>query len=177
MEHPQVDALVIAPRTAAGPRSFDDFYRAEFPKLVPLARALCGPVVADDIAQEAMLAAYRKWRRVSQLAVPEAWVRRICANLAVSAFRRRVCEVKAAVRLGRPVDISAVNPDVEAFWSVVRGLPRRQAQVAALRYVYDLRVAEIAEVLQVSEGSVKQHLSRGRAALVAQLGLVKAEEE
>lgn len=183
MESESLDALVVRPaRTTTEAGSFDDFYRAEFPRLVPLARALGGPGSADDIAQEAMLAAYRNWRRVSQMAAPEAWVRRTCANMAVSALRRRVSEVKALIRLGHDVDVphAALSPDDEAFWSAVRALPKRQAQAAALRYLYDLSVAEVAETLDISEGSVKQHLSRARTVLVKQLHLdsgLDAEEE
>ncbi|MDP9219733.1 MAG: ECF-type sigma factor, partial [Actinomycetota bacterium] len=47
----------------------------------------------------------------------------------------------------------------------VRSLPRRQAQVVALFYLYDLSVADVAATLELSEGSVKTHLSRARAAL------------
>lgn len=184
MESDRVDVLVLGPASPAGRASFDDFYRAQFPRLVPLARALCGAGVAEDIAQEAMLASYRSWPQVSQLAAPEAWVRKTCANLAVSAFRRRVCELKALVRLGPAVDRPPLSPDGEAFWSAVRALPKRQAQAAALRYLYDLSVAEVAQTLDISEGAVKQHLSRARAALVAQLDLdpgqataVASEEE
>lgn len=43
--------------------------------------------------------------------------------------------------------------------------PRRQAQVVALQYLYDLGVADVAATLEVSEGSVKVHLSRARATL------------
>jgi DNA-directed RNA polymerase specialized sigma24 family protein len=78
----------------------------------------------------------------------------------------------------------ALRPDDEAFWSAVRALPKRQAQTAALRYLYDLSVAEVAETLDISEGSVKQHLSRARGVLVKQLQLdsgqvsgLDAEEE
>ena len=49
---------------------FDDFYRAELPRLVALARALCGGAGADDLAQEAMLAAYRRWRHFSVPGAP-----------------------------------------------------------------------------------------------------------
>jgi RNA polymerase sigma-70 factor (ECF subfamily) len=171
MESESVDALVMIPARVARAETFDDFYRVQFPRLVPLARALCGSSIADDIAQEAMLAAYRDWRRVGDMAAPEAWARRTCANLAVSAFRRRVCELKALVRLGSPAVQSALSPDDEAFWSAVRALPKRQAQAAALRYLYDLSVAEIAETLDITQGSVKQHLSRARAALVKELQL------
>jgi DNA-directed RNA polymerase specialized sigma24 family protein len=115
MESESLDALVVAPARRPAAASFDDFYLAEFPHLVPLARALCGAAAADDIAQEAMLAAYRNWRRVSQLRSPEAWVRRTCANLAVSAFRRRVSELKAYVRLSHGL-LPALSPDDETFW-------------------------------------------------------------
>jgi RNA polymerase sigma-70 factor (ECF subfamily) len=171
MESRTVDALVVASAAAVRTASFDDFYRAQFPRLVPLARALCGSASADDIAQEAMLAAYRNWRRVSEMQAPEAWVRRTCANLAVSSFRRKLSEAKALVRLGRPQEQVALAADDEAFGVAVRALPKRQAQAAALRYLYELSVSEIAETLEISEGSVKQHLSRARAVLIQQLHL------
>ena len=60
--------------------------------------------------------------------------------------------------------------DSETFWAEVRRLPRRQAQSVALYYVYDLGVADVAKTLGVSEGSVKVHLTRGRATLARRLG-------
>ena len=53
------------------------------------------------------------------------------------------------------------------FWAAVRSLPHRQAQAAALRFVYDMPLAEIATTLGTSEGTVKQHLSRARRSLAA----------
>lgn len=160
------------PRTsvAASRVDFADFYRAELPGLVALARGLCGSSAADDIAQEAMLAAYRRWREVERLDEPGAWVRRTCANLAISSFRRRLVEVRgtwrlAATRAPEPV----LAETTEEFWAAVRSLPRRQAQCIALRYLYEMSGAEIARTLDVSEGSVKSHLARGRAALATRL--------
>lgn len=150
---------------------FDDFYLAEFPRLVTFARALCGGVVADDVAQEAMLAAYRQWRVVCDLEHPEAWVRRTCGNLAVSQYRRRLVELRALTRLSNRPPAPAMKPADDAFWAAVRRLPKRQGQAAALRYIYDLPVAEIAHTLEITEGSVKQHLSRARVRLVRELDL------
>ena len=156
---------------------FDEFYRAELPRLVVLARALCGAAVADDVAQEAMLAAYRRWRHVGELEQPEAWVRRACSNLAVSQYRRRLVELRAVTRLaGRPQP-PPLEPSDDAFWAAVRGLPKRQAQAAALRYLYGLDVADIARTLAITEGSVKQHLSRARARLVRELNLTDSSEQ
>ena len=156
---------------------FDVFYRAELPRLVALARALCGATTADDIAQEAMLAAYRRWRHVGDLEHPEAWVRRACGNLAVSQYRRKLVELRAVIRLSSRPQAPDLEPAHDEFWTAVRGLPRRQAQAAALRYLYELDVADIARTLEISQGSVKQHLSRARARLVRDLNLTEASEQ
>jgi RNA polymerase sigma-70 factor, ECF subfamily len=154
------------------PLLFEDFYRRELPGLVVLARGLCGPGIAEEVAQEAMLVAYRRWRHVTDLHHPEAWVRRVCANLAVSQVRRRAIEARALVRLsGRQAPTGGVELTDDEFWRQVRLLPRRQAQAVALRYVYDLSVADIAETLECSEGTVKVHLSRGRHTLAERLEL------
>jgi RNA polymerase sigma factor (sigma-70 family) len=167
------DVVAFGGETVAlGSRSdFDDFYRAELPRLVALARALCGGVVADDVAQEAMLAAYRRWRVVGDLEHPEAWVRRACANLAVSQYRRTLVELRAFIRLSTRPQAPELKPADDAFWAAIRRLSKRQAQAAALRYLYDLDVADIARTLEITEGSVKQHLSRARANLVVELNL------
>jgi RNA polymerase sigma-70 factor (ECF subfamily) len=165
------DALPLA-----ATETFDGFYRRELASLVTLAAALAGPGVADDIAQEAMLAAYRRWDLVSGLDVPSAWVRRVCANQAVSVLRRRGAEARAVLRLGaRRQQQFELAPEPDGFWSEVRRLPRRQAQTVALAYVYGMGVAEIAATLEVSPGTVKTHLSRGRAALAQTLG--RTDEE
>lgn len=160
------DALPLA-----ATETFDGFYRRELPGLVALAVALAGPASADDIAQEAMLTAYRRWEAVSRLDLPVAWVRRVCANLAVSTLRRRGAGARALLRLGaRPQRTVELAPEPDAFWAEVRGLPRRQAQAVALAYVYEMGVADIAATLGVAEGTVKTHLFRGRAALAVRLG-------
>jgi RNA polymerase sigma factor (sigma-70 family) len=181
------DASPTAAATRGRPRArdreagFEEFYVAELPRLVALARGLCGPAHAEDVAQEAMLVAYRRWREVSSLERPEAWVRRTCSNLAVSAFRRRVVELRAVARLGSrrttEAPVAELGDEAEEFWAAVRALPARQAQAAALRYVYDLPVAEIAHTLACTEGTVKQHLSRARHALAATLHVDPGEEE
>jgi DNA-directed RNA polymerase specialized sigma24 family protein len=85
--------------------------------------------------------------------------------------RRRSIEARALVRLSGRRDLPDLLPDNDAFWSHVRRLPRRQAQAAALRYVYDLAVADIALTMGCSEGAAKVHLGRGRAALTRSLGM------
>ncbi len=150
---------------------FEAFFVAELPRLVTLARGLCGAAIAEDVAQEAMLAAYRRWAHVSRLERPELWVRRACANLAVSQFRRKVVELRALTRLGNRRPLEELRDDNEEFWAAVRDLPSRQAQAAALRFIYDMPIADIGTALNCTPGTVKQHLSRARLALASRLGL------
>jgi RNA polymerase sigma-70 factor (ECF subfamily) len=149
--------------------TFEGFYRREMPALVAFAAALSGSACAEDIAQEAMLVAYRRWDVVSGLEVPAAWVRRVCANRSVSTLRRRAVETRALLRLGtRRGDGPVLAEEHERFWAEVRRLPHRQAQAIALYYIYDLAVTEIATTLGCAEGTVKAHLARGRAGLARQ---------
>ena len=65
----------------------------------------------------------------------------------------------------------ALDADDAEFWAAVRSLPRRQAQVIALRYLDDRSVAEIAEILGTATGTVKKHLHDGRRAVAHRLRL------
>ena len=158
-----------ADRTRDG--SFEAFYGAEYAAVVRLAFVLTGRLdVAEELAQDAFLAAHRRWATVSTYENPVAWIRRVVTNRCVSATRRRATEVRLLVRLR--LDRSAgSDPDADGdhLWALVRGLSRRQAQVLALAFVEDRSVAEIARTLGMSEESVRTHLRRGRHALAAQL--------
>jgi RNA polymerase sigma-70 factor (ECF subfamily) len=112
-----------------GSDGFDEFYVSELPRLVALARGLCGSEIAEDVAQEAMLVAFRRWRELAAMQRPDLWVRRACANLAVSQFRRRVIELRATARLaGRRTVTPELSEPAEDFWAAVRRLPHRQAR-------------------------------------------------
>jgi RNA polymerase sigma factor (sigma-70 family) len=152
--------------------TFEQFYVSEYRSLTTLARVLSGSSLhAEDIAQEAMLAAYRKWDHVRGLDIPVAWVRRVCANLATSRIRRQAAEARAMLRLRRqfPPDEPEKPLADPVFWEEVRKLPRRQAQCVALFYLYQCSVHETAVTLECSDGTVKSHLSRARATLAERL--------
>lgn len=152
---------------------FEEFYREQRPGVTALCLALTRrPWVAEELAQEAFLRAYRRWSTVGTYDRPDAWVRRVALNLTASWGRRLQAEARAMVQLRlRPLASSDGSvPDGE-FWQAVRSLPRRQAQVLALYYLEDRPVDEIADVLQLSPGTVRVHLVRGRRNLAARLGL------
>src|SRR6476619_4666705 len=124
---PPVDA-------SSEPPSFDDFYRREHRHVLGLAFVLTGnQSVAEDLAQDAFTAAFRRWSSIVAYDSPGAWVRRVTCHRAASVLRRRVREAKAVMRLaGRTQAYIELDEGDEAFWQAVRGLTPRQAQVVAL---------------------------------------------
>lgn len=150
---------------------FETFYQVEFEAVASLAYVLSGSqLAAEDLAQEAFLAAHRRWDEIGRYDNPGAWVRRVVANRAVSLIRRRLAETRAVARLDRssnPLpELSAESTDV---WRAVRRLPRRQAQVVALFYLEDLPLDDIAVILDQSVNTVRTHLRRARKTLARRL--------
>jgi RNA polymerase sigma-70 factor (ECF subfamily) len=160
------------------PSDFDDFYRQEHRGVLALAAALTGRWdVAEELTQEAFLAAHRRWSEVGNYEHPGAWVRRVVANLAVSRTRRWAAEVRALARLHGLRGKAVVLPDDGAlFWSAVRHLPQRQAQVVALHYLEDRSVEDIGDILACAPNTVKVHLHRARRTLAERLGTPLEEE-
>jgi RNA polymerase sigma-70 factor, ECF subfamily len=158
--------------------TFEGLYRQDFGRLVSLAHGLSGSrSAAEELVQEAFLAAHRRWDRVGRYADPSAWLRRVVVNRSVSAVRRRVAEGVALTRLGSRREIPDELPDQdEVVWRAVRKLPPRQAQVVALHYIDDRSVAEIAAILGLADGTVKATLHQARQSLARALGNPLADD-
>ena len=156
-----------------GSDDFDAFFRREYRSLVGLAVVLTGDwAAAEDLAQDALLAAHRKWHELADYDDPGAWVRRVVANRSASVWRRRARELRAMTRLGqrRTDTVPAVDARDDEFWDAGTALPTRQAQCVALLYLEDRPVAEIAEILDIAAGTVRVHLHEARATLARRLG-------
>ncbi len=145
---------------------YSQFYLREHRPMVALAAAVSGSnLAAEDIAQEALVRAYRRWDRVGGLDKPGAWLRRVTINLALSSRKRASTELKARLRMGPQPMLSPAPADHDHVWAAVRSLPGQQRAAIALHYLEDRPVAEIAQILGCAESTAKVHLHRGRTAL------------
>ena len=157
----------------ANQKSFEQFFKSERPAMIALAYATSGSrAVAEDITQEAFLAAHRNWERVGALDNPGTWIRRVVINKSISLVRGRNVAKRALRRLGvssEQIEIEAVPAETEHIWVEVRRLPKRQRQVVALRYVGQLTMVEIGEVLGCSKETVNTHLRRANKSLALRL--------
>lgn len=163
----------IRMRAVAGEASFEAMYRAEFASMVALGATLTDSAhTGADLANEAMLRAYKQWAKVGVMERPGAWVRRVVINLAHDTHRRNVRQVRGMDRLRseRPPD---GQPSSQDFWAAVRELPERQRAAVVLRYVDDMPIDEIAAVLDVSDGTIKSSLFAARKTLATTLGIVE----
>lgn len=157
-----------------GREPFERFYGREYRAVLALAYVLSGnPSLAEELTQDAFVAAFRKWDEIEN---PEGWVRSVMSKHAHSWFRRRYAEARALTRLGTRPDVSVDQMPVETahFWDAVRRLPRRQAQVIALVYLEDCSVKDAAAIIGCSQSTARVHLMRGRRRLAIALDM---EEE
>jgi RNA polymerase sigma factor (sigma-70 family) len=115
---------------------------------------------AEDVAQEALARAYVRWARMGSY--PEAWVSRVSTNLALDAWRKQRRRWSSPSAL-QSFETSAT--DRLDLQRALAGLSKRQREVVALRYLADLPEETVAAALGCSAGTVKQHASRGLAAL------------
>lgn len=157
-------------------QDFEAFYAASSRQLLRALVLVTGDAEdARDCLQEAYIRAAARWRRISALDSPEAWVRRVALNLATDGWRRR--SVRA--RWGREASSRATTepPDPASVDIVrsVRELPAEQRDVIVRHYLLDMSVDAVARELGRPEGTAKTQLARGRARLAGLLALVDEE--
>jgi RNA polymerase sigma-70 factor (sigma-E family) len=146
---------------------FDQFVVAASPRLLRSAFLLTHEWGgAEDLLQTALVKAWFAWARVR--GNPEPYVRKIMYNTYVSWWRRRSFGERptpAPPDTPRPDNAHAEVDARDEVWRALGRLPRRQRAVLVLRYFEDLSEAQVAELLDISVGTVKSQAARGLARL------------
>jgi RNA polymerase sigma-70 factor (ECF subfamily) len=149
---------------------FDGFYLGNYARLVAELHGVVGLADAEDAVQEAFARASVRWARIRDYDHPEAWVRRVAYNLAVSSLRRTSRKLLAYRRVGAPAPAPPPSEEGVLLGRALARLRRGHREVLVLHYLADLPVEEIARVLKLPIGTVKGRLFRARAALERELG-------
>jgi RNA polymerase sigma-70 factor (ECF subfamily) len=144
--------------------------------LVRLSARMLGSVSeAEDVVQEAYVKAYRAIVDGSfdRRAKVRTWLYRIVTNSAIDAMRKRAKAPVPSEHAGDEMAESARSGFISAeSWLALAELgewlselPEEQRAAIVLKSVEGFSSAEIAEILQCSEGAVEQKLVRARATL------------
>jgi RNA polymerase sigma-70 factor (ECF subfamily) len=149
------------------PADPESLFRDNYTALVrSLAVASGDREAAADAVQEAFIQLCLHWKRVSRYDNPVAWVRRVAINRLINQQRSLRHRAAALLRLRDQQPQTSPGPAMQTDLGIAfASLPVRQRVAAALYYLQDLPVAEVARSMGISEGSVNTHLHRARAAL------------
>ena len=180
----------VSPRDLAGMHDFElvtlsaSGQRAAFGELVRrhgsavrglVRRMGADPALADDIAQDACLAAFERISEFRGEGTFQAWVKRIAARLYIRRLKRR-----------SPLDLTADSVEAEAVSrrdddarldldEALRGLPAAERICVSLCYGAGFSHAEAAELLKTPLGTVKSHVKRGLDRLRGRLAETPAQ--
>jgi RNA polymerase sigma-70 factor (ECF subfamily) len=127
---------------------------------------------AEDIAQEAFVAALRALPRFDLRRPLRPWLHRIAVNRAIDFARARTLRREVVDEAPEePTCDGAADPLLEdETTAALMALGVEQRAVIVLRYVLELTPGEIAATLELPRGTVNSRLRRGLDALGAALG-------
>jgi RNA polymerase sigma-70 factor (ECF subfamily) len=161
-------ASIRAAQAGSGP-ALEALYRDHWPRAYRAAYLVVHDAAgAEDIAQEAFLAAVRALDRFDRRRPFGPWLHRIVVNRAIDWARARTlrAEVELADAHAAPPD---EPPELAALVAALGELPPEQRAVIVLRHFLEYTPGEIASLLELPRGTVNSRLRRGLDELARQL--------
>lgn len=140
---------------------------------------------AEDMAQEAFLRAFVNISKFNQTRKFSTWLYRIATNLCIDRIRKKKpdyyldAEVsgtdgltmysQVAADVARPEDEVESLELQDTIQKEILKLPEKYRTVIVLKYIKELQLQEISNILDIPLGTVKTRIHRGREALKKQL--------
>jgi RNA polymerase sigma-70 factor (ECF subfamily) len=159
-----VDSLVARARTG-DLGAFEQLADRHLPDAYRLAMSMVGPDDARDVAQEAMVAAWRQLPNLRDESRFDSWLRSIVMNRARNLLRTRRRHPTVALQaehvallLDEPIAQSDLKLAIDAAFA---NLSIDVRSVLVLHYLLDLPLRQVAEILGVREGTAKSRLHAG----------------
>src|SRR6267154_2381295 len=125
----------------------------------------------EDVAQEALIEAYRKLDQFDESRPLKPWLFRIAHNRCIDFLRRKGVRDEAEATAAMPEAVSPTEPAAlgvgKAVEHLVASLPPKERACILLKDVFDYSLEEIAELVDSTVGGVKAALNRGRSKLAA----------
>src|SRR5215469_7376298 len=163
------DAALTAARGAAARDAIAAVFREEAGKLTASVTRILGDFdAAEEVVQDALLAAWQQWPVDGLPDRPGAWLWTVARRRAIDVLRRDIRHRERAAAfalLGQP---AAEDDRLMLIFTCCHPALSQPAQVAlTLRTVCGLSTAEIASAFLVSETAIIQRLTRARRKIAA----------
>jgi RNA polymerase sigma-70 factor (ECF subfamily) len=167
---------------------FDAVIRLYWPVVYRFALAyLREKDAAEVVAQDCFLRAFRSRHAFRGDAAVKTWLMQITANLIRDRIRNRRLQFWRHAAPPDAIDLETciaspnaspeaqalLKDQVRAVWKATHRLSAKQRAVFLLRFVEEMELAEIAEVLGMRVGTVKAHLFRALNSVREQMGRQK----
>ena len=123
--------------------------------------ASAGPNAADDVFQEAWIAALRAYPKLRRADNLRAWLFRIAQNKAIDEHRSRKRRPVPVERVPEPPPARNDADGEPELWAAVRALPAKQRTAVFCRAVLGMPYAELAELLDSSEEAARRNVFEG----------------
>jgi RNA polymerase sigma-70 factor, ECF subfamily len=173
------DADLLSMHVAGDPEAFGQLFKRHKDRLWAVAiRTLGDPEEAADALQDAMISAFRRAGSFRGDSAVTTWLHRIVVNAALDRMRRRSARptagadeqvLESLVSSGSLSDPAGTTDTAMDVMAALRRLPPDQQAALVLVDMLGYPVKDAAEVLGVSEGTVKSRCARGRARLLPRL--------
>ena len=156
---------------AGSEAALESLYRDHWPRAYRAAYLVVHDAAgAEDIAQEAFLAAVRSLDRFDRRRPFGPWLHRIVANRSIDWARARAARAEVALGDGNAPSAEPAEPgNSTAIVSELLELSPEHRAVVVLRYLLDYTPGEIADLLEIPRGTVNSRLRRGLDQLGANL--------
>lgn len=172
------------PRPDAPDRAIETVFRIESPRLIAgVARIVRDVGIAEELAQDAMVAALEQWPRTGVPDNPGAWLMTTAKRRAIDLVRRRERYARKLAEMGRDLEAApphvdepadSVDPDyidddlLRLVFTACHPVLSAQARIAlTLRLLGGLTTPEIARAMLVPEATVAQRIVRAKRTLAA----------
>jgi RNA polymerase sigma-70 factor (sigma-E family) len=151
-------------RSSSNEEEFSAYVRERRASLYATAYHLTGDrYAAEDLLQSALFSTYRAWDRITDKAAVGGYMRRTMTNLHISAWRRRKVNEYPTEEMPETVGDTDAMGGTElraVLWQALAKLPETQRTMLVLRYYEGRTDPEIADVLNISVGTVKSSIWR-----------------